>query len=165
MKNMMLAMGFLGLLGGSAWAHDGDEKCGCKEKKAVKKDDCKEKFDGKHCEQNKEQFRKRLEERFKEFGCDKDPAKFEELKKRLHERREEFGQKHHEGSSDRNCCCRHREGARPAGDSHAKGGPKGNNGVGNGLDPQPPGNPKVNDGAGTRRGNPGAKVGAGRGKR
>ena len=32
---------------------------------------------------------------------------------------------------------------------------KGNNGVGNGLDPQPPGNPKINDGPGTSPGNPG----------
>lgn len=35
------------------------------------------------------------------------------------------------------------------------GGPKGNNGVGNGLDPQPPGNPPINDGPGTGPGNPG----------
>jgi len=34
---------------------------------------------------------------------------------------------------------------------------KGNNGVGNGLDPQPPGNPRVNDGPGTGPGNPGNK--------
>ena len=34
----------------------------------------------------------------------------------------------------------------------------GNNGVGNGLDPQPPGNPPVNDGAGTSPGNPGARL-------
>lgn len=33
--------------------------------------------------------------------------------------------------------------------------PHGNNGVGNGYDPQPRGNPKVNDGYGTSRGNPG----------
>ena len=32
---------------------------------------------------------------------------------------------------------------------------KGNNGVGNGVDPQPPGNPPVNDGEGTGPGNPG----------
>jgi hypothetical protein len=32
---------------------------------------------------------------------------------------------------------------------------KGNNGLGNGLDPQPPGNPPVNDGPGRGRGNPG----------
>ena len=31
----------------------------------------------------------------------------------------------------------------------------GNNGVGNGVDPQPPGNPPVNDGPGTGPGNPG----------
>lgn len=31
----------------------------------------------------------------------------------------------------------------------------GNNGVGNGLDPQPPGNPPINDGVGTSPGNPG----------
>jgi|GEM_PF-2261783 len=39
--------------------------------------------------------------------------------------------------------------------------PKGNNGVGNGLDPQPPGNPPVNDGPGTSPGNPGNKGGKG----
>jgi hypothetical protein len=34
-------------------------------------------------------------------------------------------------------------------------GPKGNNGVGNGEDPQPPGNPPINDGPGTSPGQPG----------
>ena len=38
--------------------------------------------------------------------------------------------------------------------------PHGNNGVGNGVDPQPPGNPPVNDGPGTGPGNPGNKGGA-----
>ena len=33
---------------------------------------------------------------------------------------------------------------------------KGNNGIGNGVDPQPPGNPPVNDGPGTSPGNPGS---------
>lgn len=37
---------------------------------------------------------------------------------------------------------------------------KGNNGVGNGIDPQPPGNPPVNDGPGTGPGNPGNKGGS-----
>jgi hypothetical protein len=37
--------------------------------------------------------------------------------------------------------------------------PKGNNGVGNGVDPQPRGNPRVNDGPGTGPGNPGNKGG------
>jgi hypothetical protein len=36
---------------------------------------------------------------------------------------------------------------------------KGNNGVGNGIDPQPPGNPPINDGPGTGPGNPGNKGG------
>lgn len=36
---------------------------------------------------------------------------------------------------------------------------KGNNGVGNGIDPPPPGNPPVNDGPGTSPGNPGNKGG------
>ena len=36
---------------------------------------------------------------------------------------------------------------------------KGNNGVGNGLDPQPPGNPPINDGPGTSPGNPGNRGG------
>ena len=34
---------------------------------------------------------------------------------------------------------------------------KGNNGVGNGEDPQPPGNPPINDGPGTSPGDPGNK--------
>jgi hypothetical protein len=37
---------------------------------------------------------------------------------------------------------------------------KGNNGIGNGLDPQPPGNPPMNDGEGTAPGHPGNKGGA-----
>ena len=37
--------------------------------------------------------------------------------------------------------------------------PNGNNGVGNGVDPQPPGNPPINDGPGTSPGNPGNKGG------
>jgi hypothetical protein len=39
------------------------------------------------------------------------------------------------------------------------GGTKGNNGVGNGIDPQPPGNPPINDGPGTGPGNPGNQGG------
>jgi hypothetical protein len=39
--------------------------------------------------------------------------------------------------------------------ARSAGDPKGNNGVGNGYDPQPPGNPPVNDGEGTGPGNPG----------
>lgn len=38
--------------------------------------------------------------------------------------------------------------------------PHGNNGVGNGEDPQPPGNPPINDGPGTGPGNPGNRGGA-----
>jgi len=40
---------------------------------------------------------------------------------------------------------------------------KGNNGVGNGVDPQPPGNPPINDGPGTGPGNPGNQGGSGGG--
>jgi hypothetical protein len=36
---------------------------------------------------------------------------------------------------------------------------RGNNGVGNGDDPQPPGNPHINDGPGTGPGNPGNRGG------
>ncbi len=39
--------------------------------------------------------------------------------------------------------------------SAGSGRTRGNNGVGNGLDPQPPGNPPYNDGPGTGPGNPG----------
>ena len=41
----------------------------------------------------------------------------------------------------------------------ASGAQHGNNGVGNGVDPQPPGNPPINDGPGTGPGNPGNKGG------
>jgi hypothetical protein len=37
---------------------------------------------------------------------------------------------------------------------------RGNNGVGNGLDPQPPGNPPINDGPGTGPGSPGNQQGS-----
>jgi len=36
---------------------------------------------------------------------------------------------------------------------------RGNNGVGNGVDPQPPGNPPINDGPGTSPGSPGNQGG------
>ena len=39
--------------------------------------------------------------------------------------------------------------------SGSKRGDNGNNGVGNGYDPQPPGNPPINDDVGTSLGNPG----------
>jgi hypothetical protein len=42
----------------------------------------------------------------------------------------------------------------------ASGVTRGNNGVGNGVDPQPPGNPPINDGPGTGPGNPGNRGGA-----
>jgi hypothetical protein len=41
--------------------------------------------------------------------------------------------------------------------SPSKPGERGNNGVGNGVDPQPPGNPPINDAPGTGPGNPGAR--------
>ncbi|MFL5236034.1 MAG: hypothetical protein ACJ8EL_00220 [Rhizomicrobium sp.] len=41
----------------------------------------------------------------------------------------------------------------------AHSGGRGNNGVGNGIDPQPPGNPPINDGPGTGPGNPGNRPG------
>jgi hypothetical protein len=53
--------------------------------------------------------------------------------------------------------------ATPALADHASHEPKGNNGVGNGIDPQPPGNPPINDGAGTSPGNPGNQGGKGPG--
>ncbi len=48
----------------------------------------------------------------------------------------------------------------PESNSNGKSGRvvvRGNNGIGNGEDPQPPGNPKINDGPGTNPGNPGNK--------
>ncbi|HKH03307.1 MAG TPA: hypothetical protein VKB08_21670 [Bradyrhizobium sp.] len=43
--------------------------------------------------------------------------------------------------------------------SGASGRIHGNNGPGNGLDPQPPGDPRVNDGPGTEPGSPGNRGG------
>ncbi|WP_338244457.1 hypothetical protein [Aurantiacibacter hainanensis] len=46
--------------------------------------------------------------------------------------------------------------AKSGGDGGGKiKGPKGNNGLGNGIDPPPPGNPPRNDGPGTAPGKPG----------
>ena len=44
--------------------------------------------------------------------------------------------------------------ATPALADHASHQPKGNNGLGNGFDGQPPGNPPINDPAGAGPGNP-----------
>lgn len=41
----------------------------------------------------------------------------------------------------------------------SSGSGRGNNGVGNGEDPQPPGNPPINDGEGSFPGNPGNRGG------
>ena len=46
--------------------------------------------------------------------------------------------------------------AKSGGGPRGNGKPKGNNGVGNGQDGPPPGNPKVNDGPGSGPGNPGS---------
>jgi hypothetical protein len=48
----------------------------------------------------------------------------------------------------------------PQSPPRGKGKRKGNNGVGNGIDAQPPGNPPVNDGKGTSPGKPGNRGGA-----
>ena len=45
--------------------------------------------------------------------------------------------------------------------SGSKRGDNGNNGVGNGYDHQPPGNPPINDGFGSSPGNPGNQGGVG----
>lgn len=47
-----------------------------------------------------------------------------------------------------------------ASQSQSESGGNGNNGVGNGEDPQPPGNPPINDGPGAGPGNPGNQGGA-----
>ncbi len=49
--------------------------------------------------------------------------------------------------------------ARFSATQHQKSKVHGNNGVGNGEDPQPPGNPPINDGPGTGPGHPGNKGG------
>lgn len=54
----------------------------------------------------------------------------------------------HSDGGDCHCSC-----------DRSKGHGKGNNGVGNGQDPQPPGNPPVNDGPGAGPGGPGNKGG------
>ncbi len=64
-------------------------------------------------------------------------------------------------------CKKCKDGDKPKGCDKCKGGdkpkdcdkPKGNNGVGNGEDPQPPGDPPVNDGQGTSTGSPGNQGG------
>ena len=54
--------------------------------------------------------------------------------------------------------------ARSTGGWHKGWWYKGNNGVGNGLDLWPPGNPPINDGPGTGPGNPGNRLGVHKGR-
>ena len=64
-----------------------------------------------------------------------------------------FKANHPEGPC--HCSCGHeKEGGKPKGKPE-----KGNNGVGNGEDPQPPGKPPVNDGPGSKPGAPGNRGG------
>lgn len=70
----------------------------------------------------------------------------------------QIGKKHDAGGA-KNAPQGKAGGARVAG--AGKSGPKGNNGVGNGIDPAPPGNPRLNDGRGTGPRNPGNKGGPG----
>jgi hypothetical protein len=93
----------------------------------------------------------------KDCGGDRDAFK-KSLKKKdksdedCERETEEHFKKQHPDGGKCHCACDHQ----------AK--QKGNNGVGNGVDPQPPGNPPPNDGPGTGPGNPGNKGGRGKGK-
>ena len=71
----------------------------------------------------------------------------------------EHFKRHHAKGDACHCSCGHDA---PEGKPKGKGdvrGEKGNNGVGNGQDPQPPGKPPVNDGPGSKPGNPDRKGG------
>jgi hypothetical protein len=57
------------------------------------------------------------------------------------------------------CPCEDENTPKPPKDNPPPNHIKGNNGVGNGIDPQPPGNPPINDGPGTSPGNPGNRGG------
>lgn len=90
--------------------------------------------------------------------CEARKAKFEsmtpeqrkEMMKKRQARRKKGGHK---------CSCNHGNGSHGHHGKRARGKKrrKGNNGLGNGQDPQPPGNPKRNDGAGTGPGDPGVR--------
>lgn len=87
--------------------------------------------------------------------CGKTPGQFaeglkEHKKDEADRKTKEHFKSHPEGVC--HCSCGHKDSGKSEGH-----GEKGNNGVGNGLDPQPPGNPPVNDGPGSAPGNPGNK--------
>jgi hypothetical protein len=103
-----------------------------------------------------------------ERKCGTDPAGYCEVLRKKGFGKDEIEQnvkehfKHHPDGCC-HCFCGHDEDSgKKNGGGKEEGGKdsrKGNNGVGNGLDPQPPGKPPVNDGAGTGPGNPGNKKG------
>jgi len=106
--------------------------------------------------------------------CGRDPGALgEELRKRKDAGNEDVDQhvkdhfriRHPDGVC--HCFCRHEEGSKGEApkDGGGKDARKGNNGVGNGVDPQPPGKPPVNDGPGSGPGNPGNKKGGGEGRK
>ncbi|HLF94806.1 MAG TPA: hypothetical protein VJB14_15175 [Planctomycetota bacterium] len=102
-----------------------------------------------------------------ERKCGRDPGAYQEdLKRRgfgkdeCEKNAKEHFRSHPDGAC--HCTCNHEDEGRKEGgakEGGAKDGRKGNNGVGNGQDPPPPGKPPVNDGPGTRPGNPGNKGG------
>lgn len=89
----------------------------------------------------------------------------ERMMREMRERKEREAAEHRRNHGDGRPCTCH-PGKHPGGpDGEALGdgadhdGEHGNNGIGNGEDPQPPGEPPVNDGSGTRPGTPGNRGG------
>jgi hypothetical protein len=107
----------------------------------------------------------------KKHDCSRDAESFEkelprqgdafERQAKLRRITDHFREKHSDGGRC-HCSCAHPEGDHDAakGGEKPRGKGKGNNGVGNGEDPQPPGNPPVNDGPGAGKGRPGNRGGA-----
>lgn len=86
-------------------------------------------------------------------ACGKTPKQILESGPRIDENKvADHFKRHHPKGEACHCSCGHeKDGGKPKG--------KGNNGVGNGEDPQPPGKPPVNDGPGSKPGAPGNKGG------
>ena len=105
----------------------------------------------------------------KKHDCSRDAESFEkeipprgdafERQAKLRQIKDHFREKHSDGGRC-HCSCAHPEGDHDPSKDGEKPRGKGNNGVGNGEDPQPPGNPPVNDGPGSGKGRPGNRGGA-----
>ncbi len=126
------------------WCDDGLKNAGCK------KDDFQERKEPRRQEDDKKHCHKKDNDRGKRDWKDDRKEKRDDRKDWKDNRKDDKKEECHKKQDDNND-------RKDKKDHCHKNKEHGNNGLGNGIDQQPPGKPPINDGQGTSKGNPGNK--------